>query len=412
MKIGNVTLENNVFLAPMAGVTDLPFRLLCKEMGCGLVYSEMVSAKGILYNNKNTTELLQVEAAERPTAIQLFGSDPKILGEMGKKIEPYPFDIIDVNMGCPAPKIVKNGEGSAITKTPELVGQIVKSLVESQKKPVTIKFRKGFDDDHINAVEIAKIAEANGAAAVAVHGRTREQYYSGKADWDIIRQVKEAVSNLAVAGFGACMALSPSEDPNAASLPFDKRRGGFVMGEGAGTLILEEYEHAKARGAKIYAEVCGYGSTCDAHHVTAPDETAVASARAIKEAMAELEGVPAEKIYINAHGTGTALNDKTETNAIRKALGEEDAQKVHISSTKSMTGHMLGAAGAAEAIAAICAMNNSLVPPTINLQEQDEVCDLHYTPNVAEEAELEAVLSTSLGFGGHNACIAFRKFKG
>ena len=194
MKIGNVTLENNVFLAPMAGVTDLPFRLLCKEMGCGLVYSEMVSAKGILYNNKNTTELLQVEAAERPTAIQLFGSDPKILGEMGKKIEPYPFDIIDVNMGCPAPKIVKNGEGSAITKTPELVGQIVKSLVESQKKPVTIKFRKGFDDDHINAVEIAKIAEANGAAAVAVHGRTREQYYSGKADWDIIRQVKEAVS--------------------------------------------------------------------------------------------------------------------------------------------------------------------------------------------------------------------------
>ena len=194
MKIGNVTLENNVFLAPMAGVTDLPFRLLCKEMGCGLVYSEMVSAKGILYNNKNTTELLQVEAAERPTAIQLFGSDPKILGKMGKKIEPYPFDIIDVNMGCPAPKIVKNGEGSAITKTPELVGQIVKSLVESQKKPVTIKFRKGFDDDHINAVEIAKIAEANGAAAVAVHGRTREQYYSGKADWDIIRQVKEAVS--------------------------------------------------------------------------------------------------------------------------------------------------------------------------------------------------------------------------
>ena len=169
---------------------------------------------------------------------------------------------------------------------------------------------------------------------------------------------------------------------------------------------------AKARGAKIYAEVCGYGSTCDAHHVTAPDETAVASAKAIKEAMAELEGVPAEKIYINAHGTGTALNDKTETNAIRKALGEEDAQKVHISSTKSMTGHMLGAAGAAEAIAAICAMNNSLVPPTINLQEQDEVCDLHYTPNVAEEAELEAVLSTSLGFGGHNACIAFRKFKG
>ncbi len=193
MKIGTVELENNVFLAPMAGVTDLPFRLLCKEMGCGLVYSEMVSAKGILYDNKNTTELLQVAAEERPAAIQLFGSDPKILGDMGKKIEEYPIDIIDVNMGCPAPKIVRNGEGSALTKTPELVGQIVKALVDSQSKPVTIKFRKGFDDAHINAVEIAKIAEANGAAAVAVHGRTREQYYSGKADWDIIRQVKEAV---------------------------------------------------------------------------------------------------------------------------------------------------------------------------------------------------------------------------
>lgn len=194
MRIGTVELENNVFLAPMAGVTDLPFRLLCKEMGCGLVYSEMVSAKGILYDNKNTTELLQVAAAERPAAIQLFGSDPKILGDMAKKIEPYPIDLIDVNMGCPAPKIVKNGEGSALTKTPKLVGQIVKALAESQSKPVTIKCRKGFDDDHVNAVEIAKIAEANGAAAVAVHGRTREQYYSGKADWEIIRQVKEAVS--------------------------------------------------------------------------------------------------------------------------------------------------------------------------------------------------------------------------
>ncbi len=194
MKIGNLELENNVFLAPMAGVTDLPFRILCKEMGCGLVYSEMVSAKGILYDNKNTTELLDIAVEERPAAVQLFGSDPEILGAMAKKIEHYPIDLIDVNMGCPAPKIVKNGEGSCLMKTPELVGKIVKSLVESQSKPVTIKFRKGFDDDHINAVEIAKIAEANGAAAVAVHGRTREQYYSGKADWDIIKQVKDAVS--------------------------------------------------------------------------------------------------------------------------------------------------------------------------------------------------------------------------
>ncbi len=194
MKIGNVELENNIFLAPMAGVTDLPFRILCKEMGCGLVYSEMVSAKGILYNNENTKKLLTVEQEERPAAVQLFGSQPEIMAAMAKKIENYDIDIIDVNMGCPAPKIVKNGEGSALTKNPKLVGEIVKAMVTAQKKPVTIKFRKGFDEEHINAVEIAKIAEQNGAAAVAVHGRTREQYYSGKADWDIIKAVKEAVS--------------------------------------------------------------------------------------------------------------------------------------------------------------------------------------------------------------------------
>lgn len=193
MNIGSVELENNIFLAPMAGVTDLPFRLLCKEMGCGLVYSEMVSAKGILYDNENTVKLLSVDPNEKPVAVQLFGSDPKILGDMAKKIEDTNIDIIDVNMGCPAPKIVKNGEGSALSKNTKLVGEIVKSLVESQKKPVTIKFRKGFDDNNINAVEMALVAEANGASAVAVHGRTREQFYSGKADWDIIKEVKKAV---------------------------------------------------------------------------------------------------------------------------------------------------------------------------------------------------------------------------
>jgi len=193
MKIGNVEIENNVFLAPMAGITDKPFRILCKEMGCGLVYSEMVSAKGMFYESKNTHKLLESDEAERPVAVQLFGSDPKIMADMAKRLEDLPIDIIDVNMGCPAPKIVKNGEGSALMKTPELVGEIVKALVEGQKKPVTIKFRKGFDDNLVNAVEIAKIAEANGASAVAVHGRTREQYYSGKADWDIIKDVKNAV---------------------------------------------------------------------------------------------------------------------------------------------------------------------------------------------------------------------------
>lgn len=193
LRIGDVKLENNLLLAPMAGVTDLPFRMLCKEQGCGLLYTEMVSAKAILYKNKNTAELLKVGDGERPIGVQLFGSDPKIMSEMAKLIEPGPFDIIDINMGCPVPKVVNNGEGSALMKEPKLVEEILTAMVKALKKPVTVKFRKGFNDSCVNAVEIAKIAESCGVAAVAVHGRTREQYYSGKADWEIIRQVKEAV---------------------------------------------------------------------------------------------------------------------------------------------------------------------------------------------------------------------------
>lgn len=193
LKIGNVTLENNVILAPMAGVTDLPFRLLCKEQGAGLLCMEMVSAKAVHYNNKNTEALLEIHPEEVPVSLQLFGSEPDIMAETAARIEERPFAILDVNMGCPVPKVVNNHEGSALMKDPKLVGEIVNALVKAIKKPVTVKIRKGFDDEHVNAVEIAKIAEANGAAAVAVHGRTREQYYSGKADWDIIRQVKEAV---------------------------------------------------------------------------------------------------------------------------------------------------------------------------------------------------------------------------
>ena len=194
MKIGNVTLDNNVILAPMAGVTDLPFRLLCKEQGAGLLCMEMVSAKAIYYNNKNTEALMEIDERERPVSLQLFGSDADIMSEMAKKIEEKPFDILDINMGCPVPKVAGNGEGSALMKNPELVREIVSKVVKVIEKPVTVKIRKGFDEDHVNAVEIAKIIEDCGAAAVAVHGRTREQYYSGKADWDIIRQVKEAVS--------------------------------------------------------------------------------------------------------------------------------------------------------------------------------------------------------------------------
>lgn len=193
LTIGSVTLETPVMLAPMAGVTDLPFRLLCREQGCGLMCTEMVSAKAIYYNNKNTAPLLEVGEEERPVAVQLFGSDPVIVSEMAKRIEDGPYDIFDINMGCPVPKVVNNGEGSALMKNPKLVEQILTAMVKALKKPVTVKFRKGFNDDCVNAVEIAKIAEGCGAAAVTVHGRTREQYYSGKADWDIIRQVKEAV---------------------------------------------------------------------------------------------------------------------------------------------------------------------------------------------------------------------------
>ena len=194
LQIGNVTLENNLILAPMAGVSDLPFRLLCREQGAGLVCMEMVSAKAILYKNRNTEELLTIDSKEHPVSLQLFGSDPDIISEIAKQIEERPFDILDLNMGCPVPKVVNNGDGSALMKNPRLAGEIIEKTVRAIKKPLTVKIRKGFDDAHVNAVELAHIAQESGAAAVAVHGRTREQYYAGHADWDIIRQVKEAVS--------------------------------------------------------------------------------------------------------------------------------------------------------------------------------------------------------------------------
>ena len=193
LQIGNVTLENNLILAPMAGVTDLPFRILCKEQGAGLICMEMVSAKAILYKNKNTEELMTIDEREHPVSLQLFGSDPQVMSEIAKQIEDRPFDILDINMGCPVPKVVNNGDGSALMKDPILAGKIIEQTVKAIKKPVTVKIRKGFDEEHVNAVEMAHIAEESGAAAIAVHGRTREQYYSGKADWDIIRQVKAAV---------------------------------------------------------------------------------------------------------------------------------------------------------------------------------------------------------------------------
>lgn len=231
----------------------------------------------------------------------------------------------------------------------------------------------------------------------------------GYADAIITGGAEAAIIPPSVAGFTNMMALSTSDDPLNSSMPFDKRRHGFVMGEGGGCLILEEYEHAKKRGAKIYAEMKGYGNTCDAYHITAPHPEAIGGAKAIKGAIEEAGMQDEDKIYINAHGTSTPLNDKSETLAIKKALGEEKAYKALISSTKSMTGHMLGGAGAVEAIAAVMALYTGIIPPTIGYKEPDEDCDLDYVPNVARKADVNLALSISLGFGGHNGCVAFSK---
>ena len=252
----------------------------------------------------------------------------------------------------------------------------------------------------------AVTACASGSNAI---GEAMRLVRHGYADAVITGGAEASIVPIAVAGFSNMKALSVSDDPDAASLPFDKRRGGFVIGEGSVALVLEEYEHAKARGAKIYGEVCGYGSTCDAYHITAPHPDGRGGAQAMADAMKEAGYTENDTVYINAHGTGTPMNDAVETIAIRKALGEENAGKAFVSSTKSMTGHMLGAAGAVEAMACLFALNEGIIPPTINLLEQDEQCDLNCVPNTAVKAEITLALSNSLGFGGHNACLAFRK---
>ncbi len=252
----------------------------------------------------------------------------------------------------------------------------------------------------------AVTACASGSNAI---GEAMRLIRHGYSDAVITGGTEAAICASAIAGFSNMQALSTSSDPNAASLPFDKRRGGFVIGEGAVVLVLEEYEHAHKRGANIYGEICGYGSTCDAYHITAPHPEARGGAKAMQNALSEADYKEEDKVYINAHGTGTPMNDALETQAIKLALGEEKAKASFVSSTKSMTGHMLGAAGAIEALACIMALKENILPPTINLNEPDEKCDLNYIPNKSLNSDITLALSNSLGFGGHNACLAFRK---
>ena len=252
----------------------------------------------------------------------------------------------------------------------------------------------------------AVTACASGSNAI---GEAVRAIRHGYADVVISGGAEASINECGVAGFVNMQALSVSEDPDAASLPFDKRRAGFIIGEGAAAVVLEEYEHAVKRGAKIYGEVCGYGSTCDAYHITAPLPDAAGGARAMKQALEEAGYTGEERLYINAHGTGTPLNDAGETIAVKTALGEEKARQAYVSSTKSMTGHMLGAAGAMEAVVCLKVLETGIIPPTLNLLEPDPACDLNYVPNQAVKAEVDLCLSNSLGFGGHNACLAFRK---
>lgn len=313
---------------------------------------------------------------------------------------------------------VGSGTGGMITYTEEM-----KKLMERGPRRVSPFFVPKMIGN-MAAGQIAVRFGCNGATLPVVTacatstnaiGEAYRAIKHGYADVIIAGGSEAAIVPLAVAGFTNCQALTETQNLDEASIPFDKRRSGFVMGEGAGILILEEYEHAINRNAYIYAELAGYGNTCDAYHMTAPDPSADYSSLAIKNAIEEAgyfdEKIESSKVYVNAHGTSTPLNDKTETAAIKKAFGEADAKKLFVSSTKSMTGHMLGAAGAIEAIAAIKAIEKNVVPPTINYVQADEECDLNITPNKAVETEINLAVSTSLGFGGHNGCIAFKSIK-
>ncbi len=330
-------------------------------------------------------------------AAQQAVDESKILGT----VKPEKFAVF-FGTGIGGIGTFENEYGKLIQKGPRRVSPLFIPMMIANMAAGMIAIRHDCRGSALPAVT----ACASGSNAI---GEAVRMVRHGYADAVITGGSEASITPSAVAGFINMQALSTAEKPDEASLPFDKRRGGFVIGEGAVALVIEEYEHAKSRGAHIYGEICGYGSTCDAYHITAPNPEARGGTQAMLDAMQEAGYTENDKVYVNAHGTGTPMNDAIETIAIKKALGEENARKAYVSSTKSMTGHMLGAAGAVEALVCLFALNEGIIPPTLNLNQQDEACDLNCVPNIAVKADITLALSNSLGFGGHNACLAFRK---
>lgn len=365
-------------------------------------YKAKLGAEVKSFDPKKYLEVNEVLRTDRYAQLAVVASDEAV-NESGikGKIEPDRFAVI-FGTGIGGIGTFEAEHGKMIEKGPRRVSPLFVPMMIGNMAAGMIAIRHNCRGSAMPAVT----ACASGSNAI---GEAMRLIRHGYADAVITGGAEAAIVPSAIAGFVNMQALSTSENPNEASLPFDKRRGGFVIGEGAVALVLEEYNHALKRGAKIYGEVCGYGSTCDAYHITAPHPDAVGGAKAMTDAMAEAEYSENDVVYINAHGTGTPMNDVVETIAIKKALGECKARASYVSSTKSMTGHMLGAAGAIEALACLFALRDGIVPPTINLKEQDERCDLNCVPGKAIKADITLALSNSLGFGGHNACLAFRK---
>lgn len=364
-------------------------------------FKAKLGAEVVDFSPETYLEVNEVLRTDRYAQLAIGAADQAMeMSELQGQVEPERFSVL-FGTGIGGIETFEKEHKKLLEKGPRRVSSLFVPMMIANMAAGMIAIRHHCRGGSMPAVT----ACASSANAI---GEATRMIRHGYADAVITGGSEAAITPSAVAGFVNMQALSTSEDPKAASLPFDRRRKGFVIGEGAVALILEEYELAKKRGAKIYGEVCGYGSTCDAYHITAPHPEAKGGALAMKQAMEEAGYKKGEKVYINAHGTGTPMNDVLETLAIKEAL-QEEAYGAFISSTKSMTGHMLGGAGAVEALASLMALQEGVIPPTIHLEEQDEACDLNYVPKHSIEERVSLALSNSLGFGGHNACLAFRK---